>query len=134
MTDGYVKRRERMPALMKSAFKKLGFERSMYLFRKYSRSSMADYDELLDQAVPPWYISDDTCGHRPSPPVPFSLIFVVILTTCDEEGKRYRQILRGQGGASSLWLSRLATLQAGSVRWLFVVPIQEDNSRVLADV
>merc|ERR1719253_1544197 len=49
MSPGYVKRRERMPELMQVAFKKLGFERCMFLFRKYAADSMEDYEELLDK-------------------------------------------------------------------------------------
>jgi len=95
MSEAYVKRRERMPNLMLSAFSKLGFQRAMYLFRKYSHDNMTDYDDLLDKVTPPWYISDDNCGPRSSPPVPFTQVFVVVMSTGDAAGARYRQQRRG---------------------------------------
>jgi len=133
MTAAYVKRRERMPQLMQAAFRNLGFERAMFLFRKYSHGSAADYDELLDKAVPPWHISDDTCGQRPSPPVPFAQVFVIVLTTGDTAGMRYRHVLRGYGvegvvkDTSSVWLQRLAGLGPGALRWLFAVIAREEE-------
>lgn len=125
MSAGYVKRRERMPALMKSAFEKLGFQRAMFLFKKYDLANAEDYDELLDKTVPPWYISDDTCGHRAAPPVPFAQLFAVILSTGDEAGVSYRQVLRGQTGAAAVWLQRFAGLGTENFRWMFAVSVQD---------
>jgi len=125
MSPGYVKRRERMPALMKSAFEKLGFQRAMFLFKKYTISDSTDYDELLEKNVPPWYISDDTCGARPSPPVPFSQVFVVILSSGDEAGESYRKILRGHADTPGSWLQRLMWLGPENFRMVFATSVQE---------
>eukprot|EP00929_Paragymnodinium_shiwhaense_P094414 TRINITY_DN5498_c0_g1_i1.p1 TRINITY_DN5498_c0_g1~~TRINITY_DN5498_c0_g1_i1.p1 ORF type:complete len:1216 (-),score=268.76 TRINITY_DN5498_c0_g1_i1:8-3655(-) len=117
MSAGYVKRRERMPKLMQSAFSKLGFQRTMYLFRKYATDNMTDYDELLDKSTPPWYIGDDTCGPRPSPPVPFSQMMVLVISTGDEAGQRFRQALR----SGSAWLSRFSEWGSENFRRVFAV-------------
>merc|ERR1719157_125331 len=113
-----------MPDLMKSAFQKLGFQRAMYLFKKYAIGNGADYDDLLDKNVPPWYVSDDTCGQRPSPPTPFSQVFVVVLSTGDEAGAAYRQVLRGHTGSAS-WLQRLMGLGPSNFRMVFATTVQE---------
>jgi len=125
MSAGYMKRRERMRHLQ-SAFRKLGFERAMFLFRKYAHGSAEDYEELLDKAVPPWYISDDTCSQRPSPPVAFTQVFMVVLSTADAAGERYRRVLRGHTDAASVWLQRLSELGSGMLRWIFVAASRED--------
>merc|ERR1719491_1976665 len=123
MSAGYVKRRERMPELMLGAFKNLGFERAMFLFRKYDHGRMEDYDELLDKAVPPWYISDDTCGPKPSPPVPFSQVFIVIFSTGDADGERYRRLLRGHTDAAFSWLQKAVEFGTTNFRWMFAVAV-----------
>merc|ERR1712066_1229276 len=110
-----------MPALMAKAFKNLGFERAMYLLRKYDQGSMSDYDELLEKTVPPWYVSHDTCGPPSSPPVPFAQVFAVIFSTADDAGQQYRQVLRGRTETTP-WLQRFADLGgAGTSRWVFAV-------------
>lgn len=126
MSAGYTKRRERMQQLMQSAFKKLGFQRAMYLFRKYDHGSMKDYDELLDKTTPPWFISDDTCGPRTLPPAPFSQVFAVILSSADSKGGQYRRILRGHTGAAGAWLRRCAEFGPSNFRWMFAVAVQEE--------
>eukprot|EP00928_Gymnodinium_smaydae_P052620 TRINITY_DN3663_c0_g2_i2.p1 TRINITY_DN3663_c0_g2~~TRINITY_DN3663_c0_g2_i2.p1 ORF type:complete len:1136 (+),score=204.34 TRINITY_DN3663_c0_g2_i2:476-3409(+) len=131
MSAGYVKRRERMPELMQSAFGKLGFERAMYLFKKYATDNMTDYDELLEKNTPPWYISDDTCGPRPSPPVAFAQVLVVILSTGDAEGARYRNVLRGLSGSSRVWLQRCAQFGASNFRWMFAVVVDDSEAGVV---
>lgn len=42
----------------------------MYLLQKYDALQGADHAEFLNKEVPPWHISDDTCGPLPEPPVP----------------------------------------------------------------
>ncbi|CAK9060818.1 unnamed protein product [Durusdinium trenchii] len=124
MSAGYVKRRERMPELMANAFQKLGFERAMFLFRKYDHGRMADYDELLDKTVPPWHIGHDSCGPPTTPPVPFAQVFVVVLSSADEQGKRFRSVLR----SSQAWLPKFLHLGgAGSLRWSFAVYPSHDE-------
>eukprot|EP00434_Breviolum_minutum_P010299 symbB.v1.2.009089.t1/scaffold570.1/size221114/4 len=131
MSAGYVKRRERMPELMANAFQKLGFERAMFLFRKYDHGRMSDYDELLDKTVPPWHIGHDSCGPPTAPPVPFAQVFVVILSTGDAEGKVFRQVLR----SSTSWLHRFQQLGgAGSLRWIFAVYPHRDEAMLHVDL
>eukprot|EP00931_Biecheleriopsis_adriatica_P119410 TRINITY_DN94632_c0_g1_i1.p1 TRINITY_DN94632_c0_g1~~TRINITY_DN94632_c0_g1_i1.p1 ORF type:complete len:1060 (+),score=199.19 TRINITY_DN94632_c0_g1_i1:375-3182(+) len=135
MSAGYVKRRERMPELMTAAFQKLGFERAMFLFRKYDHGRMTDYDELLEKTVPPWYISHDTCGPPTSPPVPFAQVMIVVFSSADEAGQQYRKILRGQTDArSGIWLRRLQELAGDNTfRWVFAVhPQSEEAQTILA--
>lgn len=125
MSAGYVKRRERMPELMANAFQKLGFERAMFLFRKYDHGRMSDYDELLDKTVPPWHIGHDTCGPPTAPPVPFAQVMVVILSSADQQGKIFRSVLRGSRG----WMNRFLQLGGvGSLRWVFAVYPRSDES------
>jgi len=83
--------------------------------------------------VPPWYISDDSCGPRPLPPVPFTQIFVVIFSTNDKAGELYRRTLRGHtdGGADAPkaigWLRRFSDMFGpGNLRWMFAVTVDEN--------
>merc|ERR1740121_641662 len=121
MSAGYVKRRENWPNLMQTAWERMNFERVMFLFRKYSYESMEDYDELLGKGVPPWYISDDSCGQRPSPTVPFVQVFVVILSTGDSAGAQFRRALRGEATSAPSWLQQLASGLPENLKWLFAV-------------
>lgn len=41
----------------------------MYLLQKYDALSGLDHAEFISKDVPPWHISDDTCGPQPEPPV-----------------------------------------------------------------
>jgi len=126
MSAAYVKRRERMPELMANAFEKLGFERAMFLFRKYDHGRMEDYDELLDKTVPPWHVGHDTCGPPTAPPVPFAQLFAVVLTTADAVGRAFRSVLRSQS-----WLQRFSALAGvASLRWVFAVHPRVDEAGV----
>lgn len=40
----------------------------MYLLQKYDALSGLDHAEFISKDVPPWHISDDTCGPQPEPP------------------------------------------------------------------
>lgn len=125
MTPGYQKRRERTEKLMAESFSKLGFQRNMYLFKKHAVANMKDYDELLEKTVPPWYVSDDSCGPLPSPTLPYTQVFVVVFSTGDDDGAAHRHVMRGQTGASAVWLQRFAELGPGTVRWMFAVAYDE---------
>ena len=41
----------------------------MYLLQKYDALSGLDHAEFISKDVPPWHISDDSCGPQPEPPV-----------------------------------------------------------------
>ena len=56
----------------------------MYLLQKYDALQGADHAEFLNKEVPPWHISDDTCGPLPEPPVPsFYLLAFQVRTEVD---------------------------------------------------
>ena len=44
----------------------------MYLLQKYDALSGLDHAEFISKDVPPWHISDDTCGPQPEPPATWS--------------------------------------------------------------
>eukprot|EP00929_Paragymnodinium_shiwhaense_P071015 TRINITY_DN36080_c0_g1_i1.p1 TRINITY_DN36080_c0_g1~~TRINITY_DN36080_c0_g1_i1.p1 ORF type:complete len:1200 (-),score=174.69 TRINITY_DN36080_c0_g1_i1:46-3162(-) len=122
MAAGYKKRRERMQDLMTKEFEKIGFPSVMYLLYKYDALNGANQDEFIQKDVPPWQISDDTCGPQPDPPAEFALFFAAVLSSADDRGAQYRQILRG--GSPSAWLPRLAA--ATGTRWAFFLPEAPD--------
>jgi len=132
-SDGYKARRDRMQSLMTKEFEKIGFPSMMYLLTKYDAYSGFDHSEFIHNDVPPWHVSHDTCGPEPDPPADFAMFFVAVISSLDEEGAEFRQLLRGRsnsaasgdaGGvtdpASSIWLPRLAA--STSTRWAFFVP------------
>merc|ERR1712232_491107 len=102
MAAGYKQRRERMQDLMTQEFEKIGFPSVMYLLFKYDALSGPDQDEFIEKEVPPWQISDDTCGPQPDPPAEFAMFFAAVFSTPDARGLQYRQTLRG--GSASAWL------------------------------
>lgn len=117
MAAGYKQRRERMQELMTKEFEKIGFPGMMYLLHKYDAYSGADHNEFIQHNVPPWSISDDTCGPQADPPADFSMFFAAILSTPDEPGAQFRRLLRG--AALLAWLPRLAAV--AQTRWAFFV-------------
>ncbi|CAJ1437557.1 unnamed protein product, partial [Effrenium voratum] len=130
MSAGYVKRRERMPELMANAFEKLGFERAMFLFRKYDQGRMEDYDELLEKTVPPWHVGHDSCGPPTSPPVPFAQLLLVLLSSADERGRAFRSVLRTVG-----WQKQFQELAgAGALRWVFAVHPRADEAKLFIEL
>lgn len=92
-----------------------------YLLHKYDALSGGDQDEFINQDIPPWQISDDSCGPLPDPPAEFTMFFAAIFSTAGDEGAQFRQILRGKTpGSEGVWLPRLASL--AGVLWAFFVP------------
>jgi len=106
---------------MTKEFEKAGFPSVMYLLHKYDALSGADYDEFINQDIPPWQISDDTCGPQADPPADFAMFFAAVFSTADDTGAQFRRLLRGQEPeGAAVWLPRLASV--ASVRWAFFVP------------
>ncbi|CAE8723402.1 unnamed protein product [Polarella glacialis] len=123
MKDSYKKRRERMQELMTKEFTKIGFPSMMYLLHKYDTLSGADHAEFISKDVPPWHISDDTCGPQPEPPAEFAMFFAMVFSSADARGSQFRSLLRGaeaEDQPSSVWLPKLAAIS--STRWAFFLP------------
>lgn len=130
MTAKYKKRRDRMQDLMTQEFQKIGFPSMMYLLHKYDALSGRDHDEFISQDVPPWMISDDTCGPQPNPPTDFVMFFVLIFSSADERGRQFRQLLRGEDDVpSTAWLPRLSAVT--SIRRAFFI---EESAGVPPDL
>eukprot|EP00913_Durusdinium_trenchii_P013809 g12966.t1 len=87
MKGAYQKRRERMQELM---------TQEMYLLQKYDTLSGLDHSEFISKDVPPWHISDDTCGPQADPPVEFGMFFAAIFSSASERSAWFRRILRGE--------------------------------------
>ncbi|CAJ1407041.1 unnamed protein product [Effrenium voratum] len=114
----YKQRRDRMQELMTAEFTKVGFPSMMYLLQKYDILNGADHAEFLSKDVPPWHISDDTCGPQPDPPADFAMFFAAIFSSASDRSAQFRNALRGEHGQSSnVWLPKLMELSA--VRWAF---------------
>mmetsp|Transcript_2377 Transcript_2377/g.9336 ORF Transcript_2377/g.9336 Transcript_2377/m.9336 type:complete len:1169 (-) Transcript_2377:430-3936(-) len=129
MSAGYKQRRERMQELATDAFKKIGFQGMMYLLHKCDAYSGIDHNEFIQQNIPPWSISDDTCGPQPEPPTDFVMFFVAIFSKMDDRGALFRRMLRGE--APLAWLPRLAA--AAPTRWAFFVEEQSITPPALVE-
>lgn len=116
MKGAYEQRRKRMQELMTKEFTKIGFPSMMYLLQKYDALSGLDHAEFISKDVPPWHISDDTCGPQPEPPVEFGMFFVAIFSTATDRGSQLRRLLRGEEG-KDVWLATVVDLAA--VNWAF---------------
>jgi hypothetical protein len=75
-----------------------------------------DYDDLLEKSVAPWHVSDETCGPKPDPVVPFSLIFVAVLSRAGNAAHRWA--LRTEGS----WLHGIKHATDRAAIPLFFVP------------
>merc|ERR1712136_297415 len=62
VTAQYKNRRERMQSLMTQEFQKVGFPSVIYLLRKYGALDAEDIEQFVDKNLPPWQVSDDSCG------------------------------------------------------------------------
>ncbi|CAK9107742.1 Protein xylosyltransferase [Durusdinium trenchii] len=118
MKGAYQKRRERMQELMTQEFSKIGFPSMMYLLQKYDTLSGLDHSEFISKDVPPWHISDDTCGPQADPPAACQQFFAAIFSSASERSAWFRRILRGEE-ESNVWLPKLADVAA--VNWAFLL-------------
>lgn len=119
VTAQYKNRRERMQSLMTQEFQKVGFPSVIYLLRKYDALDAEDIEQFVDKNLPPWQVSDDSCGSRPEPPNEITMFFVAVLSSGDQEGLAFRQMLRSDSSTSNVWLPRLVA--AASTQWSFFV-------------
>eukprot|EP00439_Symbiodinium_sp_Y106_P036082 s3343_g4.t1 len=119
MKGEYKQRRDRMQELMTKEFTKVGFPSMMYLLQKYDMLSATDHNEFISKDVPPWQISDDTCGPQPDPPVEFGMFFAAVFSSATDTGMQFRRLLRGEEEQATqiAWLPRLAELAA--INWAF---------------
>ena len=115
ISEKYNKRRDRFLEMMQTSFFDAGFYRVMYLFKQYNHADAHDFDDLLKKSVAPWHVSDESCGPAPDPVVPFSLIFVALLSRPEHAAER--AALREEGS----WLRGLSAALEHAATTLFFV-------------